>query len=160
VIEHLKRLGITAVELMPVHAFVDERSLVEKKLKNYWGYNSIGFFAPDLRYSATGSINEFKSMVKRLHSAGIEVILDVVYNHSAEGNHLGPHAELPRNRQHLLLPPDTRRAALVHGFHRLRKHAEHDASAGTATVDGQPALLGGRDARVRLSLRPRRGARA
>jgi isoamylase len=90
VIEHLKRLGITAVELMPVHAFVDERSLVEKKLKNYWGYNSIGFFAPDLRYSATGSINEFKSMVKRLHSAGIEVILDVVYNHSAEGNHLGP----------------------------------------------------------------------
>ena len=90
VIEHLKRLGITAVELMPVHAFVDERSVVEKKLKNYWGYNSIGFFAPDMRYSATGSINEFKSMVKRLHSAGIEVILDVVYNHSAEGNHLGP----------------------------------------------------------------------
>jgi isoamylase len=89
-IEHLKRLGITAVELMPVHAFVDDRSLVEKKLKNYWGYNSIGFFAPDMRYSATGSINEFKSMVKRLHSAGIEVILDVVYNHSAEGNHLGP----------------------------------------------------------------------
>ena len=89
-IEHLKRLGITAVELMPVHAFVDERNLVEKKLKNYWGYNSIGFFAPDMRYSATGSINEFKSMVKRLHSAGIEVILDVVYNHSAEGNHLGP----------------------------------------------------------------------
>jgi isoamylase len=89
-IEHLKRLGITAVELMPVHDFVDDRMLVEKKLKNYWGYNSIGFFAPDLRYSATGSINEFKSMVKRLHSAGIEVILDVVYNHSAEGNHLGP----------------------------------------------------------------------
>ncbi|MGZ6253703.1 MAG: alpha-amylase family glycosyl hydrolase, partial [Candidatus Binataceae bacterium] len=89
-IEHLKRLGITAVELMPVHAFVDERQLSEKKLKNYWGYNSIGFFAPDMRYSATGSVNEFKSMVKRLHSAGIEVILDVVYNHSAEGNHLGP----------------------------------------------------------------------
>ncbi|MGZ6185599.1 MAG: glycogen debranching protein GlgX, partial [Candidatus Binataceae bacterium] len=89
-IEHLKRLGITAVELMPVHAFVDERHLIEKKLKNYWGYNSIGFFAPDMRYSATGSVNEFKSMVKRLHSAGIEVILDVVYNHSAEGNHLGP----------------------------------------------------------------------
>jgi isoamylase len=89
-IERLKRLGITAVELMPVHAFVDERSLIERKLRNYWGYNSIGFFAPDMRYSATGSINEFKSMVKRLHSAGIEVILDVVYNHSAEGNHLGP----------------------------------------------------------------------
>src|SRR6266478_2558382 len=90
VIEHLKCLGITAVELMPVHAFVDERSLVEKKLKNYWGYNSIGFFAPDMRYAATGLVNEFKSMVKRLHSAGLEVILDVVYNHSAEGNHLGP----------------------------------------------------------------------
>jgi isoamylase len=89
-IDHLKRLGITAVELMPVHAFVDDRILLEKKLRNYWGYNSIGFFAPDMRYSATGSINEFKSMVKRLHTAGIEVILDVVYNHSAEGNHLGP----------------------------------------------------------------------
>src|SRR5689334_4552124 len=89
-IDHLKRLGITAVELMPVHAFVDDRILLEKKLRNYWGYNSIGFFAPDMRYSATGSINEFKSMVKRLHTAGIEVILDVVYNHTAEGNHLGP----------------------------------------------------------------------
>ncbi len=89
-IEHLRRLGVTAVELMPVHAFVDERSLVEKRLRNYWGYNSIGFFAPDMRYSASGLVNEFKSMVKRLHSAGIEVILDVVYNHSAEGNHLGP----------------------------------------------------------------------
>ena len=89
-IEYLKRLGVTAVELMPVHAFVDERKLVEKKLRNYWGYNSIGFFAPDMRYAATGLVNEFKSMVKRLHSAGLEVILDVVYNHSAEGNHLGP----------------------------------------------------------------------
>src|SRR5690242_475647 len=89
-IERLQRLGITAVELMPVHAFVDERSLIEKGLRNYWGYNSIGFFAPDLRYSATGYLAEFKSMIKRMHSAGIEVILDVVYNHSAEGNHLGP----------------------------------------------------------------------
>jgi len=89
-IEHLRRLGVTAVELMPVHAFVDDRRLIEKGLKNYWGYNSIGFFAPDMRYSAVGHVAEFKSMVKRLHSAGIEVILDVVYNHSAEGNHLGP----------------------------------------------------------------------
>jgi isoamylase len=89
-IEHLKRLGVTAVELMPVHSFVDDRHLVDKGLKNYWGYNSIGFFAPDMRYSATGSISEFKTMVKRLHSAGLEVILDVVYNHTAEGNHLGP----------------------------------------------------------------------
>ncbi len=90
VIDYLKRLGITAVELMPVHAFVDERHLVEKGLTNYWGYNSIGFFVPDGRYSAYSQINEFKTMVKTLHSAGIEVILDVVYNHTAEGNQLGP----------------------------------------------------------------------
>jgi isoamylase len=89
-IEHLKRLGVTAVELMPTHAFVDDRFLLEKGLRNYWGYNSIGFFAPDMRYAASGTTKEFKSMVKRLHSEGIEVILDVVYNHTAEGNHLGP----------------------------------------------------------------------
>lgn len=89
-IEYLKRLGITAVELMPTHDFIDDRHLVEKGLRNYWGYNSIGFFAPDMRYSATGNVNEFKTLVKTLHSAGIEVILDVVYNHTAEGNHLGP----------------------------------------------------------------------
>jgi glycogen operon protein len=89
-VDYLKRLGVTAVELMPVHAFVDERRLVEKDLVNYWGYNSIGFFVPDSRYSAFGQINEFKTMVKTLHSAGIEVILDVVYNHTAEGNQLGP----------------------------------------------------------------------
>src|SRR6476620_1329536 len=89
VIEHLKRLGVTSVELMPVHAFVDERALVEKGLRNYWGYNTIGFFAPDARYSASGKVSEFKTMVKALHSAGLEVILDVVYNHTAEGNQLG-----------------------------------------------------------------------
>jgi len=87
---YLKQLGVTAVELMPVHAFVDERQLVEKGLKNYWGYNTIGYFAPEMRYSATGKVDEFKTMVKTFHSAGIEVILDVVYNHTAEGNHLGP----------------------------------------------------------------------
>jgi isoamylase len=90
VIDHLTQLGITAVELMPVHTFVDDRHLIERGLRNYWGYNSIGFFAPEPRYCATGSINDFKTMVKTLHSAGIEVILDVVYNHTAEGNHLGP----------------------------------------------------------------------
>ena len=89
-IEHFKRLGITTVELMPVHAFVDDRTLIEKGLRNYWGYNTIGFFAPDLRYSSVGRISEFKTMVKTLHSAGIEVILDVVYNHTAEGNQMGP----------------------------------------------------------------------
>ncbi|MES2354094.1 MAG: glycogen debranching protein GlgX [Pseudomonadota bacterium] len=89
-IDYLKRLGVTAVELLPVHAFIDDRLLVEKGLRNYWGYNSIGFFAPEPRYSASGTVNEFKTMVKALHSAGIEVILDVVYNHTAEGNHFGP----------------------------------------------------------------------
>jgi len=89
-IDYLKRLGVTAVELMPVHVFMDDRHLVENGLRNYWGYNSIGFFAPDARYSSSGNIKEFKTMVKKLHSAGIEVILDVVYNHTAEGSHLGP----------------------------------------------------------------------
>ena len=89
-IDHLKQLGVTTVELMPVHYFIDDRHLVEKGLRNYWGYNSLGFFAPDMRYSSTGRVSEFKTMVKTLHSAGIEVILDVVYNHTAEGNQLGP----------------------------------------------------------------------
>jgi len=90
VIEHLKRLGVTAVELMPVHSFISDRHLVSNGLSNYWGYNSIGYFAPHNAYSASGEVSEFKTMVKRLHSNGIEVILDVVYNHTAEGNHLGP----------------------------------------------------------------------
>ena len=90
IIDHLVRLGITAIELMPVHAFVDDRHLLDKGLRNYWGYNTLGFFAPEMRYSATGRISEFKTMVKVLHSAGIEVLLDVVYNHTAEGNQLGP----------------------------------------------------------------------
>lgn len=90
VIDYLVRLGVTAVELMPVHAFVDDRHLLQRGLRNYWGYNSIGYFAPQMRYCASGHPDEFKTMVKTLHSAGIEVILDVVYNHTAEGNHLGP----------------------------------------------------------------------
>jgi isoamylase len=89
-IEYLQRLGVTAVELMPVHSFINDRHLVENGLNNYWGYNTIGYFAPHAPYSATGDISEFKTMVKRLHSNGIEVILDVVYNHTAEGNHMGP----------------------------------------------------------------------
>ncbi|HVX07333.1 glycogen debranching protein GlgX [Humibacter sp.] len=93
-IEHLTRLGVTAVELMPVHQFVQDNHLLEKGLSNYWGYNSIGFFAPHGAYSAGGDdggqVDEFKRMVRDLHAAGIEVILDVVYNHTAEGNHLGP----------------------------------------------------------------------
>ena len=93
-INYLKNLGITAVELMPIHQFVSDRTLFDKGLKNYWGYNSIGFFAPDARYACTGvlgqQVTEFKTMVRELHKAGIEVILDVVYNHTAEGNHNGP----------------------------------------------------------------------
>ncbi len=90
VIEYFKQLGITAVELMPVHSFVHDRYLVEQGLSNYWGYSTLGYFAPHGAYSASGKVSEFKTMVKRLHSNGIEVILDVVYNHTAEGNHLGP----------------------------------------------------------------------
>ena len=91
VIDYLTALGITAVELLPVHQHVTDRHLVERGLTNYWGYNTIGFFAPDIRFSATGEpVSEFKTMVKRFHDAGIEVILDVVYNHTGEGNHLGP----------------------------------------------------------------------
>ena len=94
VIEHLKELGVTAVELIPVHQFVQDGHLVEKGLRNYWGYNTIGFFAPHNEYAYAGDlgqqVQEFKQMVKNLHEAGIEVILDVVYNHTAEGNHLGP----------------------------------------------------------------------
>jgi glycogen operon protein len=89
-LDYLRRLGVTAVELLPVHTAVDDKPLVERGLANYWGYNTIGYFAPDMRYSATGRLGEFKTMVKRLHDAGLEVILDVVYNHTAEGNHLGP----------------------------------------------------------------------
>ena len=92
-IDYFKSLSVTAVELLPVHQFVVDRHLPEKGLTNYWGYNSIGFFAPDVRYATRGlgnQVYEFKSMVKKFHSAGIEVILDVVYNHTGEGNHLGP----------------------------------------------------------------------
>jgi glycogen operon protein len=94
VVEHLKSLGVTAVELMPVHQFVTDHGLTEKGLRNYWGYNTIGFFAPHDAYAAmpeqAGQVQEFKGMVRALHEANIEVILDVVYNHTAEGNHLGP----------------------------------------------------------------------
>jgi glycogen operon protein len=89
-IEYLTKLGVTAVEMLPVHASVDDRTLVEKGLRNYWGYNTIGYFAPEPRYLSGGALAEFKTTVKRLHEAGIEVLLDVVYNHTAEGNHLGP----------------------------------------------------------------------
>ncbi|MDF0601355.1 glycogen debranching protein GlgX [Psychromarinibacter sp. C21-152] len=89
-LEHMAKLGVTTVELLPVHAFLDDRFLVQKRLRNYWGYQSIGFFAPEPRYMAHGELWEFQTMVRRLHHAGFEVILDVVYNHTAEANELGP----------------------------------------------------------------------
>src|SRR4029077_11144798 len=90
VIDYLVDLGVTAVELLPIHAAVSEHAVAQRGLTNYWGYNTIGFFAPDPRFLPAGSVDEFKTAVKRLHEAGIEVILDVVYNHTGEGNHLGP----------------------------------------------------------------------
>ncbi|HEX5580512.1 MAG TPA: glycogen debranching protein GlgX [Gemmatimonadaceae bacterium] len=114
IIDHLLALGVTAVELLPVHHFAVDRHLAEQGLTNYWGYNSIGFFAPDVRYSTGGlasQVYEFKSMVKKLHSAGIEVILDVVYNHTAEGNHLGPTLSLKGidNKAYYRLEPNDQR---------------------------------------------------
>lgn len=90
VVEHLLKLGVTAIELLPVHAFSDDRFLIEKDLKNYWGYSTLAFFAPEARYLGEDGVYGFKSAIRSLHDAGIEVILDVVYNHTIEGNHLGP----------------------------------------------------------------------
>ncbi len=94
VLEHFKKLGITAIELMPIHHFIHDKHLIDKGLRNYWGYNTIGYFAPHSEYASDkspgGSVAEFKEMVKKFHQVGIEVILDVVYNHTAEGNHMGP----------------------------------------------------------------------
>jgi len=89
-IDHLRRLGVTMVELLPIHGFIDDRHLVERKLSNYWGYNSIAFLAPEQRYGPDNPLDAFRTAVARLHDAGIEVMLDVVYNHTAEGNHMGP----------------------------------------------------------------------
>ena len=114
VIDYLQSLGITSIELLPIHTFINDSYLLDQGLTNYWGYNSIGFFAPDVRYSSGGlasQVYEFKSMVKKLHSAGIEVILDVVYNHTAEGNHLGPTLSLKGidNKAYYRLEPNDQR---------------------------------------------------
>ena len=111
VIEYLHRLGVTAIELLPIHAFVSERHLIERGLKNYWGYNSIGFFTIEPRYLSDGTRNEMRVAVRRLHAAGIEVILDVVYNHTAEGNELGPTLSFRGldNASYYRLVPDNQR---------------------------------------------------
>jgi isoamylase len=110
-IDHFKRLGVTTVELLPVHAFVDDRRLVEMKLANYWGYNTLSFFAPEARYGQDNALDAFRTTVARLHDAGIEVILDVVYNHTAEGNHLGPTLSYRGidNASYYWLMPDNKR---------------------------------------------------
>jgi isoamylase len=113
-LKYFQDLGVTALELLPVHQFVVDRHLAERGLTNYWGYNTIGFFAPDVRYATRGlgnQVYEFKTMVKTLHSAGIEVILDVVYNHTGEGNHLGPTLSLKGidNSAYYRLEPDNKR---------------------------------------------------
>jgi glycogen operon protein len=116
-IEYLQRLGVTAVELLPVHAFVQDEALTRRGLANYWGYNTLAFFAPERRYSHTtgrargGEVGEFKAMVKALHAAGLEVLLDVVYNHTAEGNQLGPTLSFRGvdNRAYYRLQPENRR---------------------------------------------------
>ena len=163
VIEHLTKLGVTAIELMPVHQFVQDSTLLDKGLRNYWGYNTLGFFAPHADYAAADrpgrrgqQVQEFKSMVKSMHAAGIEVILDVVYNHTAEGNHLGPDAELQGHRQPGVLPARRGRPALLHGLHRHRELPQRAPPPLAAADHGLAALLGDRDARRRLPLRPRR----
>ena len=153
---YLASLGVTAVELLPVHTFIDDSHLLDKGLKNYWGYNTIGFFAPARRYAANGdfAFAEFKEMVAHLHEAGLEVILDVVYNHTAEGNQLGPTLSFKGidNASYYRLAPDR---ALLHQRHRHRQHGEPQQFARPADGDGQPALLGARHAHRRLPLRPR-----
>src|ERR1700716_1773418 len=111
IIEHLKRLGVTTIELLPIHAFVDDRILVERRLVNYWGYNTLAFFAPEPRYAQDNPLDAFRTTVARLHDAGIEVILDVVYNHTAEGNHMGPTLSFRGldNPSYYNLMPDNRR---------------------------------------------------
>ena len=110
VVDYIKSLGVTTVELMPVHTFIDDSHLLEKGLRNYWGYSSIGFFAPDPRYASDvpNSLREFKEMIARLHDGGLEVILDVVYNHTAEGNERGPTLSFKGidNKSYYRLMPD------------------------------------------------------
>ena len=111
VVDYIKSLGVTSVELLPIHAFLNDNHLLEMGLTNYWGYNTIGFFAADPRYFASGAIAEFKQMIAHLHDAGLEVILDVVYNHTAEGNERGPTLSFRGidNASYYRLLPDSRR---------------------------------------------------
>ena len=157
-IRHLTSLGVNAVELMPVHQFIHDQHLVDRGLRNYWGYNTIGFLAPHNEYAAAGQagdqVGEFKAMVRSLHQAGIEVILDVVYNHTAEGNHLGPMLAFKGidNAAYYRLTQDRR---FYMDYTGTGNSINMRHPAGAPADHGQPALLGPRDARRRLPFRPR-----
>ncbi len=161
-VEHLLALGVTAVELLPVHHHALDHHLLARGLPNHWGYNTLAFFAPDARYSSAGpgeaAVREFKSMVRALHAAGLEVLLDVVYNHTPEGDHLGPTLSLRGidNVAYYRLKAGDRSHYV--DWTGLRQHARPLAPARAAARARQPAPLGGRDARGRLPLRPGPGA--
>lgn len=150
-LDHLKQLGITAVELMPVHHHARDRHLEEKGLTNYWGYNSFGYFAPERRFarsrSPAGSVREFKRMVRALHAAGLEVILDVVYNYTAEGNQMGPTLSLKGidNASYCRLVADNPRYYM--DFTGCGNPLNMRSPPGLAAHHGQPAPLGARHAR-------------
>ena len=158
IIDHLKSLNVTAIELMPVHQFLHDHRLLDLGLRNYWGYNTFGFFAPHYQYAANrhagGAVAEFKTMVRSFHEAGIEVILDVVYNHTAEGNHLGPTINfrgIDNAAYYRLLDGDLQ---AVQGFHRHRQQPQRPPPAHPAADHGLAAVLGDGDARRRVPLRP------
>ena len=131
VIDHLKRLGVTAVELLPVHAYLQDRSLVERKLTNYWGYSTLAYFVPEPRYLSAGNANEMRVAVRQLHAAGIEVILDVVYNHTCEGSEMGPTLSWRGldNASYYRLAPENRR------------HANDDTGTGNTLNVSHPRVL-------------------
>ena len=142
VLAHLKKLGVTTVELMPVHHFLHDRHLVDRGLRNYWGYNTLGFFAPEPSYAhrtdhPAAVVQEFKETVKALHNAGFEVILDVVYNHTGEGSELGPTLSFRGIDNLAFYRTGRRQFPLLHGLHQLRQHAEPRAPAHPAGADGQ-----------------------
>jgi isoamylase len=144
VINYIKSLGVTTVELLPIHTFINDNSLLERGLTNYWGYNSIGFFAPDPRYACQPehSLREFKEMVARFHDAGLEVILDVVYNHTAEGERARTHLVVQRHRQRVVLPAAARQEAVLHQRYRDGQYVQPVQLPGHSVRDGQFALLG------------------
>ncbi len=156
-IDHIRSLGVTSVELLPIHTFVDDSHLLENRLTNYWGYNSIGFFAPDPRYAAdvANSLREFKEMVARFHDAGLEVILDVVYNHTAEGNERGPTLSFKGidNASYYRLLPDPE--APLHQRYRHRQHAQSEPCRRHPDGHRLAALLGAGDACRRVPVRSR-----